>query len=140
MGIALNGDTGFYINIGTEKSPVWESLGKAFHTISQKLSEKVETVRLLDGTTKSEVVGYEYTVELEGEHIVGDAAQDYLLGKSVRFGTGKSRKIPVMAYLPDGGLLTGNGVVLACDIVGGKATEPSAVKLKIAVEGTPRIV
>lgn len=90
-----------------------------------------------DGGATSEVTGFQYALDVAGDRIIGDAAQDYIFGKL--FSIGGSRKTNLRETDADGTVITGS--VTITDIVpgGGNANEVAACGFKIAFNGKPTL-
>ncbi|MDR2558761.1 MAG: hypothetical protein LBC86_04350 [Oscillospiraceae bacterium] len=120
---------------GTRK---WESLGKAFKSISQTLGENVYTASYLSdsGFSSSEVTGLNFTVTFRGDYIAGDPVIEYIFSRETLYGVGDARKTKLR-------LSKGNRTVIwdvtmtKIQETGGDANEPNSVTLELKGAGKP---
>lgn len=137
--ILLNNQIGaFLMTGGTDSSPVWSDLGKAFKSIAQSMGEDKYTASYLsdEGFSSSEVTGLNYSVTLTGDYMPDDPVISYLFSKDVLYGVGEARKTKLK-------LVKGNTQIVWSVTMakitenGGDANEPDSVTLELLGNGKP---
>jgi hypothetical protein len=116
----------------------WQSLGKAFKSISQTLGENVYTASYLadSGFSSSEVTGLNFTVTFRGDYIAGDPVIEYIFSRDILYGVGDARKTKLR-------ITKGNSSVIwdvtmtKIQEAGGDANEPNSVTLELKGAGKP---
>jgi len=111
-----------------EATRKWESLGKAFKSISQTLGENVYTASYLsdNGFSSSEVTGLNFTVTFRGDYIADDPVIEYIFSREILYGVGDARKTKLR-------ITKGNRTVIwdvtmtKIQEAGGDANEPNSV-------------
>jgi len=134
----INAELDVTPNAGTRK---WESLGKAFKSISQTLGENVYTASYLSdsGFSSSEVTGLNFTVTFRGDYIADDPVIEYIFSREILYGVGDARKTKLR-------ITKGNRTVIwdvtmtKIQEAGGDANEPNSVTLELKGAGKPDAV
>ncbi|MCL2698329.1 MAG: hypothetical protein FWE74_09670 [Oscillospiraceae bacterium] len=131
----INAELDVTPNVGTRS---WQSLGKAFKSISQTLGENVYTASYLSdgGFSSSEVTGLNFTVTFRGDYVAGDPVIEYIFSRDILYGVGDARKTKLR--------LTKENKVVIWDVTmtkiqeaGGDANEPNSVTLELKGAGKP---
>jgi hypothetical protein len=118
--------------------PSWESLGKAFKSISQTLGENVYTASYLadSGFSSSEVTGLNFTVTFRGDYIAGDPVIEYIFSREVLYGVGDARKTKLRITKGDRTVIW-DVTMTKIQEAGGDANEPNSVTLELKGAGKP---
>jgi hypothetical protein len=116
----------------------WESLGKAFKSISQTLGENVYTASYLsdDGFSSSEVTGLNFTVTFRGDFIARDPVIEYIFSREVLYGVGDARKTKLRITKGTSSVIW-DVTMTKIQEAGGEANEPNSVTLELKGAGKP---
>jgi hypothetical protein len=118
----------------------WESLGKAFKSISQTLGENVYSASYLSdgGFSSSEVTGLNFTVTFRGDYINNDPVIKYIFSNNVLHGVGDARKTR-LRITKSGRTITWDVTMTKIQETGGDANEPNGVTLELKGAGRPEV-
>ena len=105
-------------------TPNFNEINNVFHFLSD------------DGFAKNEVTGMDPTIQISGRRVVGDTAQDYIVGK--QFLLGDDRKSSVR--------ITAEGKIITCDCTitdvigfGGNSTDVNQFGCTLRLNGKPTV-
>ncbi|MCL2698543.1 MAG: hypothetical protein FWE74_10755 [Oscillospiraceae bacterium] len=121
--------------------PKWESLGKAFKSISQSLGENVYNASYLSdgGFSSSEVTGLNFTVTFRGDYVAGDPVIEYIFSREVLYGLGDARKTKLRISKGEKTVVW-NVTMTKIQEAGGDANEPNSVTLELKGAGKPDVL
>lgn len=124
------------INTGTSQSPVWARVGAGFTSYQKAMNEVVVQMAFLsdEGYGRSEVVGGQLTLELQGKRVVGDTAQDFIFSKQDEFGDSRHCEFRITK---DGKVLTGDATLTNINDSGGDSQALDEVSVSIQFNGKP---
>ncbi|MCL2077392.1 MAG: hypothetical protein FWH08_03185 [Oscillospiraceae bacterium] len=116
----------------------WESLGKAFKSVTQTLGENVYTASYLSdgGFSSSEVTGLNFTVTFKGDYIRDDPVIKYIFSRDVLYGVGDARKTK-LRLIKGTRTVVWNVTMTKIQETGGDANEPNSVVLELKGAGRP---
>jgi hypothetical protein len=116
----------------------WESLGKAFKSISQTLGENVYSASYLSdgGFSSSEVTGLNFTVTFRGDYVAGDPVIEYIFSREILYGVGDARKTKLRISKGDKTVIW-DVTMTKIQEAGGDANEPNSVTLELKGAGKP---
>jgi hypothetical protein len=137
----MNANWANQIEIGTaESSGTWSysKLCKGIESMEFNVNEQNQQYFFLcgEGFAANEVTGSAPELSISGRRIVGDAAQDYIVGK--QFALGDNRKSSVK--------ITAEGSIITCDCTigdvvsfGGASTDVNTFSCTIRFNGKPTV-
>lgn len=129
------------VEIGTSFSASswsYKELSDGIESMTPNFNETNNVFHFLsdDGFAQNEVTGMEPTIQVAGRRVVGDDAQDYIVGK--QFSLGDDRKSSVK--------ITAEGKVITCactitDVIGfgGNSTDVNQFGCTLRLNGTPTV-
>ena len=129
------------VEIGTSFSASswsYKDLDEGIESMTPNFSEINNVFHFLsdDGFAQNEVTGMEPTIQISGRRIVGDDAQDYIVGK--QFVLGEERKSSVK--------ITAEGKIITCDCTitdvigfGGNSTDVNQFGCTLRLNGKPTV-
>ena len=129
------------VEIGTSYSAsswTYKELAEGIESMTPNFTELNQVFHFLsdDGFAQNEVTGAEPSIQITGRRVVGDDAQDYIVGKA--FALGDDRKSSVK--------ITAEGKVITCDCTitdvigfGGNSTDVNQFGCTIRFNGKPTV-
>ena len=136
-------------SIGTSSTgtpPTWTyaDLSAGIDNISEALNEVVQQYFFLgdNGFAKNHVTGMAPSFTLTGRRIVGDTAQDFIFGSTVKYALDTARESSFKLVADEGA----STVTLTCDCTicnvqewSGASTDDSAISFEIRFNGAPTV-
>lgn len=129
------------IEIGTaESSGTWSysKLCKGIESMEFSENEQNQQYFFLcgEGFAHNEVTGSAPELTISGRRIVGDAAQDYIVGKQFALGSNRNSSVKITA---EGKVITCDCTIGAITSFGGSTTDVNAFSCVIRFNGKPTV-
>jgi hypothetical protein len=136
----LNYEWLFELNITPETTATWKRIAAGIETWSLDNNEELDQKAYLDmnGGKKSTAIAFQSILTFEGDRVVGDSFQDYVL--SLMYDVGSAPETQFRMTDPEGNVTTSNCDIIKPSNTGGNAGEKTGFSVEIHCEGKPSTV
>lgn len=137
MSSPLNFQTLFELDINPGGTPNYVRIGDGLQSATPSNNEAVDEKAYLDGNggKSSAVTGFQYKIAFSGDHIPGDAVQDWVLSRL--FAIGANRVTNFRSTNAGGTVISGPCTIANITPPGGDANSPSAFGFEVHLNGKP---
>lgn len=127
-------------------TPTYSPLCAGIENLQEALNEVIQQYFFMcgNGFATNYVTGMAPAYTLTGRRVIGDAAQEFIFGSTVKFGTMAARQTTLQ--LTRKSATAGKNEVVTCPVtlcnltdIGGATTDGSAISVEIRFDGAPTI-
>lgn len=128
------------VSVDTSTPPVWSyaRLCKGIKGMTPNFNENVVTEQYLcgEGFAHNEVTGMAPQIQITGDRVEGDTAQDYIAGLQFKLG---SERVTSVKITSSGKVITCDAVVTDIVVLGGNSAELKPFNCTIRFNGKPSV-